>query len=278
MSSLYTIQENILRLFADIEANDGEVTDEMYAELEINKDNLKEKLNNYLKAIYSWEADMGVADEEIKRLAANKKVKENRIKRLKSAMLDALLKFGDVGKSGNRTISLPTFTLFTKSTPAVITNDNRISILLGEFTLMVQELVAGGYLYTGTDVELKSILDRINDNLKSQHYAHNTEVFGLEEIKEFVPYTLADLTTLQISITTKQSIYDLFRTGKDALNLIANNPFNTKVSDATAKTDWKSKIETANNINANVDGEAGEELFSYPTVAEVVVNQSLQKR
>ena len=45
MASLYQISEDILRIFNDVETNDGEITDEQYDALCIKQDELKEKLH-----------------------------------------------------------------------------------------------------------------------------------------------------------------------------------------------------------------------------------------
>lgn len=275
MSSLYNIEEELLLIFAEIESNDGEISDELYDKLNITKENLHKKLDNYVKAIKSWNGDITVIKDEVKRLQANAKVKDNKIERLKKAMLDAVQMFGTEGKT-NKFVDLPTVRLFTKGTPAVETQDNRIDLLVREFERFVRELVDNDILYTGSDVELQGILDVINANLKAEHENRNTEIFGLSINDEFIPYTLIDLTTLKIEITTSQTVYELFRTGKDALMLYGKNPINTKMRNHTAKEDWKTAIQIADNVNSEIDGESGEQLVSYPTVAKLVVNQSIQ--
>jgi len=272
--SLYNIEEELLRIFAEIEENDGEISDETYAQLNITKENLNVKLDNYVKYIISLDGDVDVVKKEVKRLQAKAKTKETRITQLKKAMLGAVQMFGTEGKT-NKFIDLPTVRLFTKGSQSVETNDARIRILIGEFERYVRELVDNGVLYTGQDVELQGILDSVNANLKAEHDAQNTEVLGLELKGEFIPYTLSDLTTLKIEITTTQSIYDLFRTGKDALILYAKNPINTSMRDHTAKDDWKSVIVTADTIN-NTEG--NDKQFSYPSVAKIVKNESIQMK
>jgi len=278
--SLYNIELELLELFAHIEENDGEITEEMYAQLNITKENLYAKLGNYVKAIKSWNGDVTIVKEEVKKLQANAKVKENRVERLKKAMLNAVLLFGNDGKSGNKVIDLPTVKLFTKGTTSTETDDIRISKLIAEFERFVRELVDNDILYTGSDVELKGILDVINANLKAEYESVNVEnygVIGLDATDQFIPYTLTDLTTLKIEITTTRSIYDLFRTGKDVLTMYGNNPIICSMRNHTAKEDWKTAIEVANNINSTLDDSIQLNVkVSYPTVAKLVKNQSIQ--
>ena len=57
MSSLYNISEDIYRIFDAIEAAEGEVTDEQYSELQIKQEELKEKLDSYVKAVKEFQAN-----------------------------------------------------------------------------------------------------------------------------------------------------------------------------------------------------------------------------
>ena len=49
--NIYKIQENINRIFIEIEENAGEITEEQLEQLNINQENLKQKLSDYNKAI-----------------------------------------------------------------------------------------------------------------------------------------------------------------------------------------------------------------------------------
>lgn len=47
--NIYKIQENINRIFIEIEENAGEITEEQLEQLNINQENLKQKLSDYNK-------------------------------------------------------------------------------------------------------------------------------------------------------------------------------------------------------------------------------------
>ena len=49
--NIYKIQENINRIFIEIEENAGEITEEQLEQLNINQENLRQKLSDYNKAI-----------------------------------------------------------------------------------------------------------------------------------------------------------------------------------------------------------------------------------
>ena len=95
MSSLYKINENMLSLLSDIEANEGELTDEVLAQLEINNEELYEKSVNYLAVIKNRESLNTQIDDEVKRLQAMKKANNNLVSRLKNSLLNAVNIFGE---------------------------------------------------------------------------------------------------------------------------------------------------------------------------------------
>ena len=95
MSSLYKINEKMLTLLNDIEANEGELTDEVINQLEITNDELQTKSESYLAVIKNRESLNTQIDEEVKRLQAMKKANNNLILRLKNSLLNAVNIFGE---------------------------------------------------------------------------------------------------------------------------------------------------------------------------------------
>lgn len=251
MSSLYQISEDILRIFNEVELNEGEITDDKYNALTIKQEELKTKLDAYVKAIKSWEADEKALKDEKKRFNDRQNVFKNRIERLKAAALQAVLTFGEQGKS-NMFIELPTCRLFSRASKSVEVDESRISIFMEEFERYVRELVDADVLYAGKDVDLQGILDVINTNCRATHG------------EDFEPFTLNDLIALKINVSQTASVYDLFKSGR-ALQLYGNEPIYTHMEVATSKDDWKTIIDSSKIAGT-----------SAPTIAKVVVNQSLQ--
>lgn len=251
MSSLYDIQEDILRIFNDVENNEGEITDDQYNALCIKQDELKSKLESYVKAIKSWEVDEKALKDEKKRFNDRQNVYKNRIERLKKAALDAVLMFGEHGKT-NMFIELPNFRIFTKESKAIEVDEQRINIFINAFESYVRELVGAGILYAGKDVDLQGILDVINANVIA------------EQGESFEPYTINDLIALKLNINQTASVYDLFKSGL-ALNLYGKEPIYTHIENVTTKDDWKTIISSANIAKTSI-----------PTMAKEVINQSLQ--
>ena len=84
MNSLYNINEKMLTLLSQIEANEGELTEEINTQLEITNDELQTKSESYLAVIKGREALNLQIDDEIKRLQAMKKANNNLVSKLKS--------------------------------------------------------------------------------------------------------------------------------------------------------------------------------------------------
>lgn len=251
MASLYNISNDILTLFENIENNDGEITEEEYSTLLIKKEELKEKLDNYVKAVKEFKKDADFCKAEKKNIDARKKVFENRVDRLKNAMIVALNQFGEEGKN-NKYIELPTCRISTRNVPSVCVDEERINILLQQIDNYLHEIVNGDVLYVGEDVDLQGVLDAINANVIA------------EQGEDFKPYALADLTTLKIKLSTTATLYELFRHHKDAIMEHSHNALTANIEDNTVKEDWKTII----NINEQTN-------LNLPTCAYIAVNQSL---
>lgn len=251
MASLYNISSEILRIFENVENNEGEITDEEYNSLVIKQEELKTKLDCYVKAVKEFNASAAFCKTEKKSIDDRKKIYENRVLRLKKAMLDAVNNFGELGKN-NKFIELESCRLYTKSSTAVNVDEDRVNLFMTHFEKFLREIVNGDVLYTGEDVDLQGILDVINTNIKA------------EQECGFVPFTLNDLTTFKIGIKSTATIYELFRSHKDAILEYAHNPFTSEISNETAKEDWKTIITVAD-----------EQGTAKPTMAELVKNESL---
>jgi hypothetical protein len=95
MSSLYKINEKMLSILAEVEANDGELSEEVLNQLEITQDELQEKSGSYLAIIKARESLETQIDDEIKRLQRMKRANKGLVSRLKDNLLNAVNIFGD---------------------------------------------------------------------------------------------------------------------------------------------------------------------------------------
>ena len=249
MASLYNIENDLLDLFAEIEANDGEVTDEQLEALNIKEEELQNKLDNYYKAIQNWKADMAACKEEEKRIYNTRKKYENRIEKLKSIMLNTVNVFGTEGKN-NKFIELPTARIYTKSSKSVEIDEERTALLINAMIGFITEAYNNDCLYTGNDVDFAGILQAVNANVIA------------EQGPNFKPYTIDDLAILSVDVTYNGSFMTMFTGKEKVLELIASLYINTIVKQNTPKEAFKYTIE--------VNGP------DKITIARIVENQSLQ--
>lgn len=92
--SLFNIEQEFTELANLLLENEGELTDELINDLEINKHELKIKAGGYSKVIKQLKADNSIIDSEIKRLQAEKKKRVNAETRLKTALTNAMNAYG----------------------------------------------------------------------------------------------------------------------------------------------------------------------------------------
>ena len=189
MANLYQISDKLMSIFNNVEANDGEITEEELKELEITKDQLDEKLTQYKRAILNWQSDVVSCKEEEKRIKENRIIKEHRIERLKNYMLDAVVQFGYDGKGKNKYYDLADGKIYTRGTDEVLFNEDRIDKLI---KLCYELATDENYVNDGT-----SILEKIN-NLKNTYYENMED------------YTEDDLKYLSFKFEDTISINDIF--------------------------------------------------------------------
>jgi hypothetical protein len=120
MSSIYQLTREAQELASLL--SEGEITPEVETALIINQTELQTKAINYGYVIKSFESDIDTIDSEIKRLQGLKKVKDNAITRMKSALLEAMQVYG-IEK-----VSSPTLTLSIRNNPESVEVLNEIQV------------------------------------------------------------------------------------------------------------------------------------------------------
>ncbi|WP_291625626.1 siphovirus Gp157 family protein [Clostridium sp.] len=185
MANLYQISDKLMSIFNNVEANDGEITEEELKELEITKDQLDEKLTQYKRAILNWQSDVVSCKEEEKRIKENRIIKEHRIERLKNYMLDAVVQFGCDGKGKNKYYDLADGKIYTRGTDEVLFNEDRINKLI---KLCYELATDENYVYDETN-----ILEKIN-NLKNTYYEY-IEDYTEDDLK-YLSFTFEDYITI----------------------------------------------------------------------------------
>lgn len=235
MSSLYQISEDLLNIFANIEENEGEVTEEELLALEIKQEELNEKLSSYKKAIRVWNADIDACKAEEKRLKDARSVKENRINKLKDRMLNAVITFGYEGKpnakgKSNHYYELPDGRMYTRTTESVELDENRLIILKNLIPAVCSESYKLDII--GNPLCLNQILELINEQLHT--YYEGVPDFTITDLNNirFDYKDYVDITDLILSYSGKLKNKGIdvltcgvdISTDKQQLKLVLNDP------------------------------------------------------
>lgn len=235
--NIYKIQENINRIFIEIEENAGEITEEQLEQLNINQENLKQKLSDYNKAIQVYKNYNEGISNEIKRLQELKKTRTNRIEVLRNTMKNAVINFGTDGKSGNKIIELEDCKLFTKSTESVIENKERLDILRYEFIDYCRELYKNDLLITGDDIDVQGLIDSINAKCIA------------ERGENFIPFTIYDFICANIIFKFTVSLKNLIESNNYLLQAYYGLDYSTGVDMNIDKNAVKYIVKDQNTNN-----------------------------
>lgn len=235
MNSLYQISEDLLNIFANIEENEGEITEEELLALEIKQEELNEKLASYKKAIRVWNADIDACKAEEKRLKDARSVKENRINKLKDRMLNAVITFGYEGKPNakgktNHFYELPDGRMYTRTTESVELDENRLIILKNLIPAVCSESYKLDII--GNPLCLNQILELINEQLHT--YYEGIPDFTITDLNNirFDYKDYVDITDLILSYSGKLKNKGIdvltcgvdISTDKQQLKLVLNDP------------------------------------------------------
>ena len=139
-SSLFSIEAELQDIILQLE--EGEATEEVIAKLCITEDNLKDKIGDYLQVIKRYQCDVKECSDEVARVNQIKKTRDNTLRRLKDAVLEAVLMFGSTGKSGNKVIEGSTYKVYSRNTTVTKLDDVRIADIIRHFMDIVTEYLS----------------------------------------------------------------------------------------------------------------------------------------
>lgn len=197
--SLFSIQMELEDIFMEIEENGGEVDDEILAKLAITEQNLKEKLESYRRAYSTLTYEAEACKKEKTRIDGIIKVRENNARRLKNAMYEAVVAYGDTGKSGNKVINLTDAKLYTRKSKVCVVDQELIGILKTLVLDNLRELWNNDMLLIeeGADsLDPNSFLDVINANFKAEYSDIAESLYK----KRGTHFTIDDLANLDFKV------------------------------------------------------------------------------
>lgn len=258
-NSIWNIDNNIQAIFNDIEEVGGEITPEQEEQLIKNQEDFVNKVDSYCNLIDKYNSYIDSCKAEKKRINDLQKTRDNIVSKLKSVLLFAVDKYGNIGKSNNKIFETATRKLFTKSINKLVVDEERKQIFTTTFISYIVELQQNGVIEEVNDELLIAVIGAINAIIKAEY----------SKIGEtYTEFTINDVNCVDIEINIKTSFKDLFENNNiiSLLDIKNNNQF-TDITVETSINKDDVKIITAHN-----------ELEENPipiTIAKFIKEQSL---
>lgn len=161
--NIFEIQEDLQALIDTLEANGGEVDDELLNQFTATKNDFKDKCLSYAEVIQTLNHDLILIKDEKDRLDRVKKQKEKSIKFLNDTLVAAIERFGTPDKKGKRVIDYGTKKLSVKETKSVEVNQEVIDSIMHNFKKDIQYLCFNNTLNTGDSIDKEAFKDEINN-------------------------------------------------------------------------------------------------------------------
>ena len=242
-SSLFSIKAELQDIILQLE--EGEATDELVAKLGITEDNLKDKIADYLQVIKRYQCDVKECSDEVARVNQIKKTRDNTLRRLKDAVLEAVLMFGSTGKSGNKVIEGSTYKIYSRNSTITVLDDIRISDIIRQFMDIVTEYLASTEIKESLSIEYLARI--ISAHMKA-------EIPPIKEEEESVDLSIPDVTTddifaIDTEITINIRLSELANvTNFNLAQWIGQNPHKVEFKSSTSKSAVAANLD----LNANL--------------------------
>lgn len=248
--SLFNISAELNDIFLQIEEEGGVITEEIIERLSITQDNLKDKLNDYRKAYSLIASDVDACKKEEARIACIRKTKENNANRLKGAMLEAVINFGDTGKSGNKVIDLIDSKLYTRKNKCIDIDETALLAFKDIFFERLKELYDNDLLDTNDpnveSIDVEGFLDVINSEFTCQYPELAEDIIN----RKGHLFTIQDLNTIKFKFETTMSCGEMLNKSSFRFNnAYFDNSHKTDVSQNIDKRFIKNIIETHEDNN-----------------------------
>lgn len=195
--SIFDIEEELYTLYDEIEEAGGEITPEIEKKLEVNGQEITNKVRNITNFINKLKADILAIKSETDRLAKLKKSKENTIKGLINLVLFAINKYGKEDKRGKKWIDWGTGKVSIKKSEAIELDDKKIENLIDVLKTTVVNGIYTNTLHQSSSIDSQSLLDAAIHNAQIEGDITNSEV-EVEDMDDIIinvtiPVTMAKL-------------------------------------------------------------------------------------
>ena len=195
--SIFDIDRELYSLYDEIEEAGGEITPEIEEKLELNGQEMTNKVKSITNYINKLKADILAIKSETDRLAKLKKSKENTIKGLTNVILFAIKKYGTEDKKGKKWIDWGTGKVSIRKSESVEVDDKKVENLIDVLKTTIINGIYTNTLHQSSSIDSQSILDAAIHNAQIEGDITNSEV-EVEDMDDIIvnvtiPVTMAKL-------------------------------------------------------------------------------------
>lgn len=195
--SIFDIDRELYALYDEIEEAGGEITPEIEEKLELNGQEMTNKVRSITNFINSLNADLLAIKSETDRLAKLKKSKENTITGLTNLVLFAIKKYGVADKKGKKWIDWGTGKVTIRKSETVEVNSKKLDAISDMLKVTFANGIYTGTLNQNSSVDEQALLDAIVNTAKESgdYECSEIEIEDLDDvnIEVTVPVKLTDL-------------------------------------------------------------------------------------
>lgn len=174
--SIFDIDKELYTLYEEIEEAGGEITPEMEKKLELNGQEMTNKVKSITNYINKLKADLLAIKSETDRLAKLKKSKDNTITGLTNLVLFAIRNYGTEDKKGKKWIDWGTGKVGVRKSTTVELDDKKIENLVDVLKTTVVNGIYTNTLHQADSIDANAILDAALHNAQIEGEITNAEV------------------------------------------------------------------------------------------------------
>lgn len=195
--SIFDIDKELYALYDEIEEAGGEITPEIEEKLELNSQEMTNKVKSITNYINKLKADLLAIKSETDRLAKLKKSKENIIAGLTKLVLFAINKYGTEDKKGKKWFDWGTGRVGIKKSTSIELDDKKIENLVDVLKITVVNGIYTNTLHQSSSIDSQSLLDAAIHNAQIEGDISNSEV-EVEDMDDIIvnvtiPVTMTNL-------------------------------------------------------------------------------------
>ena len=195
--SIFEIDKELYALYDEIEEAGGEITPEIEEKLELNGQEMTNKVKSITNFISKLKSDLLAIKSETDRLAKLKKSKENTITGLTKLVLFAINNYGTEDKKGKKWIDWGTGKVGVRKSVSVELDDNKIENLVDVLKTTVVNGIYTNTLHQFDSIDPNAILDAAVHNSQIEGEITNSEV-EIEDMDDVIvnvtiPVSMANL-------------------------------------------------------------------------------------